>query len=64
VVTAGFDPLRDAGKGYAEQLLADGVDVRYENYPAQVHGFATMQIDAAETVASRVGRDLGDALRE
>ncbi|WP_435115191.1 alpha/beta hydrolase [Halolamina sp. C58] len=63
VVTAGFDPLRDAGKGYAEQLLADGVDVRYENYPAQVHGFATMEIDAAETVASRVGRDLGDALR-
>ncbi len=63
VVTAGFDPLRDAGKRYAEQLLADGVDVRYENYPAQVHGFATMEIDAAETVASRVGRDLGDALR-
>lgn len=64
VVTAGFDPLRDAGKGYAEQLLADGVDVRYENYLAQVHGFATMEIDAAETVASRVGRDLADALRE
>ena len=63
VVTAGFDPLRDGGKGYAEQLLADGVDVRYENYPAQVHGFATMAIDAAEAVAAGVGRDLGTALR-
>ena len=62
VITAGFDPLRDGGKGYAEQLLADGVDVRYENYDAQVHGFATMDIDAAETVAAGVGRDLGAAL--
>lgn len=63
VITAGFDPLRDAGKGYAEQLLADGVDVRYENYPSQVHGFAAMAIDAAEDVAAGVGRDLGAALR-
>ncbi|QKY19504.1 alpha/beta hydrolase [Halolamina sp. CBA1230] len=63
VITAGFDPLRDAGKGYAEQLLADGVDVRYENYPAQVHGFATMEIDAAERVAEDLGRDLRSALR-
>ena len=64
VITAGFDPLRDGGKGYAEQLLADGVDVRYENYAAQVHGFATMDIDAAEAVAAGVGRDLGAALRD
>jgi len=63
VVTAGFDPLRDGAKEYAERLVGDGVDVRYENYPAQVHGFATMAIDAAETVAARVGRDLGTALR-
>lgn len=63
VVTAGFDPLRDGAKEYAERLVGDGVDVRYENYPAQVHGFATMEIDAAETVATRVGRDLGTALR-
>ncbi|MFW5940116.1 MAG: alpha/beta hydrolase [Halolamina sp.] len=63
VITAGFDPLRDGGQNYAEQLLADGVDVRYENYPAQVHGFATMAIDAAEDVAAGVGRDLRAALR-
>lgn len=62
VITAGFDPLRDGATAYADRLAADGVDVRAENYPAQVHGFATMQIDAAETVAERVGRDLGSAL--
>jgi acetyl esterase len=63
VITAGFDPLRDGGKRYAEQLLADGVDVRYQNYGAQVHGFATMDIDAAEAVAARVGQDLRAAVR-
>ena len=63
VVTAGFDPLRDGAKEYAERLVGAGVDVRYENYEAQVHGFATMAIDAAETVAARVGRELGAALR-
>ncbi|MBP1986511.1 alpha/beta hydrolase [Halolamina salifodinae] len=64
VITAGFDPLRDGAKEYAERLVGDGVDVRYKNYPAQVHGFATMQIDAAEAVAADVGKDLGSALRE
>lgn len=62
VVTAGFDPRRDAGQGYAEQLLGDGVDVRFENYDTQVHGFATMDIDAAENVAVGVGRDVRSAL--
>jgi acetyl esterase len=64
VITAGFDPLRDGAKAYADRLVGDGVDVGYENYRAQVHGFATMRIDAAEAVAARVGQDLGSAFGE
>lgn len=42
VVTAGFDPLRDEGKAYAEQLLEAGVDVEYRNYDSLLHGFISM----------------------
>jgi acetyl esterase len=63
VVTAGFDPLRDGGKAYAERLVADGVATRYENYPAMVHGFMTMRdVDRAREAIADVGADLADAL--
>ena len=63
VLTAGFDPLRDGGKAYAERLVADGVATRYENYPAMVHGFMTMQkVDRAREAIAAVGDDLADAL--
>ncbi|ELZ41930.1 Triacylglycerol lipase [Halorubrum californiense DSM 19288] len=63
VVTAGFDPLRDGGKAYAEKLVADGVATRYENYPSMVHGFMTMQeVDRAREAIASVGDDLADAL--
>jgi acetyl esterase len=39
LVTAGFDPLRDEGKAYADKLDAAGVPVTYVNYPGMVHGF-------------------------
>ncbi|GAA0538377.1 alpha/beta hydrolase [Halorubrum ejinorense] len=62
VVTAGFDPLRDGGKAYAEKLVADGVSTRYENYPGMVHGFMTMQgVDRAREAIAAVGDDLADA---
>ena len=44
VVTAGFDPLRDDGRAYADALAAAGVDVRYRCYDDMVHGFFGMGI--------------------
>lgn len=42
VVTAGFDPLLDEGKAYADKLAACGVPVRYRCYDSQLHGFFNM----------------------
>ena len=64
IVTAGFDPLRDGGKAYAEQLVRDGVATRYENYEAMVHGFMTMRdVDRTHDAIATVAADLADALR-
>lgn len=42
LLTAGYDPLRDEGKVYAERLLEAGVDVEYRNYESLIHGFFSM----------------------
>jgi len=39
VLTAGYDPLVDEGRAYAEKLAQAGVQVTYRNYPDMVHGF-------------------------
>ena len=39
IVTAGFDPLRDEGRAYAEKLQAAGVRARLVEFPAQIHDF-------------------------
>jgi acetyl esterase len=39
VITAGFDPLVDEGKAYAERLAREGVKTAYREYPDMVHGF-------------------------
>ncbi|MFT4571628.1 MAG: acetyl esterase [Hyphomicrobiaceae bacterium] len=54
VQTAGFDPLRDEGRAYAERLLDAGVDVDYRNYPGLIHGYISMggAIDAAREAIS------------
>ena len=38
LLTAGYDPLRDEGKAYAERLL----DAEYRNYDSLIHGFFSM----------------------
>ncbi|MCH9669640.1 MAG: alpha/beta hydrolase [Actinomycetia bacterium] len=40
VVTAGFDPLRDEGRCYADSMRRAGVPVDYREYGSLVHGFA------------------------
>ena len=42
VLTAGADPLRDEGDGYAARLKQAGVPVSYKHFPGQFHGFFTM----------------------
>jgi acetyl esterase len=42
VLTAGFDPLVDEGKAYAEALSQAGVAVDAVCYERQIHGFITM----------------------
>ena len=39
VLTAGFDPLLDEGRAYAEKLSAAGVEIEYREYADMVHGF-------------------------
>ncbi|MDW8470228.1 MAG: alpha/beta hydrolase [Burkholderiales bacterium] len=42
VLTAGYDPLLDEGRAYAERLRGEGVAVEYRCYEGMVHGFITM----------------------
>jgi acetyl esterase len=42
IVTAGFDPLVDEGRAYADRLQAAGVPVTYECFEGMIHGFVTM----------------------
>lgn len=63
VITAGFDPLRDGGRSYAEQLVGDGVQTRYQNYEDMVHGFMTMRgVDRAREAIGKVADDIRDAV--
>jgi len=54
IITAGYDPLQDEGKAYADKLGAAGVSVSFRHYDNMMHGFITQPgyIDAA-----------GDAIR-
>lgn len=44
VITAGFDPLRDEGRLYAERMAEAGVRVRYRCYDDLIHGFFGMGV--------------------
>jgi acetyl esterase len=63
IVTAGFDPLRDEGRAYAERLEAAGVNVTYECFGGQIHGFIMMggAIAAAHHVIYRAAQVLRTA---
>jgi acetyl esterase len=42
VLTAGFDPLRDEGRQYADAMRSAGVTVDYREFGSLVHGFANL----------------------
>ncbi len=60
IITAGFDPLRDEGRAYAERLAQAGVAVTHECFEGQVHGFLVMggAIAAAGHAIQRIGQTL------
>jgi acetyl esterase len=60
VLTAGFDPLLDGGRAYADRLAAEGVAVEHVHYADMIHGFASMvdDIDRATEAIAEVGSAL------
>ncbi len=42
VLTAGYDPLSDEGKAYADALTAAGTPCTFKCYDGQIHGFLNM----------------------
>ncbi|MBX3635171.1 MAG: alpha/beta hydrolase [Rubrivivax sp.] len=64
VLTAGFDPLRDEGRQYADALSAAGTPAQYVCFERQVHGFITMSkvLDEARTAVALCGAVLAEAL--
>jgi acetyl esterase len=69
VLTAGFDPLRDEGRQYADALSGAGVACQYICFERQIHGFVTMGrvIDEANTAldlcATALRRAIGKPAR-
>jgi acetyl esterase len=65
VVTAGFDPLKDEGRAYAEALSAAGVSCRHIDYGDQIHGFVSFTAFSglAEDAIAEAARAVSAALR-
>ena len=69
VLTAGFDPLRDEGRQYADAVSGAGVACQYICFERQIHGFVTMGrvIDEANTAldlcATALRRAIGQPAR-
>jgi acetyl esterase len=61
VVTAGFDPLLDQGRAYADCLLRAGVAVTYECFEGQIHGFLPM--GGAMAASNHALYRIGQAMR-
>ena len=62
--TAGFDPLRDEAKAYAEALERAGAKVRYICHEHMIHHFYAMggAIPYAKTALKSAGADIKAAL--
>ena len=66
VLTAGYDPLVDEGRAYAERLAAAGVETTYREYPDVVHGFVLFGgvVDAANAAVAECCQRLRSAFEK
>ncbi|MEZ5489573.1 MAG: alpha/beta hydrolase [Gammaproteobacteria bacterium] len=66
VITAGFDPLQDEGRAYAEKLKAAGVPVSFHHYEGMLHGFVTQPgyMEQARAALAECGLKLKQAFSD
>jgi acetyl esterase len=66
VVVAEYDPLRDEGIAYAQQLKEDGVFVDLRREPGMIHGFFWLgaAIDRGRELLDELGAEIGKILRD
>jgi acetyl esterase len=66
VLTAGYDPLVDEGRAYADALAKAGVEVAYREYADMVHGFVLFGgvIDGANAALAECCEQLRRAFAE
>jgi acetyl esterase len=65
IVTAGFDPLKDEGRAYAERLARSGVEAVHIDHPTMIHGFFNMSgaVPAAREAIAEAAGALREAFR-
>lgn len=61
VYTAGFDPLRDEGRAYADRLSAAGVKTIHHEFDSLIHGFVGLR--GTVSAAARAMDDMVAGLR-
>jgi acetyl esterase len=66
LAAAGFDPLRDFDRVYAEKLKKAGVPTKYLEYPSLIHGFMqhTAITKEADRAATETAREFAKLVRE
>ncbi|MCF6214973.1 MAG: alpha/beta hydrolase [Emcibacter sp.] len=65
ILTAGYDPLCDQGKHYADRLKAAGVQTEYECFSGAIHGFISFAggLDIGVAGLDRLVRAVKDHLK-
>lgn len=65
VIVAGYDPLRDEGKAYADKLMAAGVPTVLTEYTGMIHGFISMSgvLDGGKQALNQVAGVVREALK-